>query len=214
MQEDTTHSERPVSLRLRNTLVAAIGVASVLAGCGGDEAASGGSKTIDAQAAIVRGWEAYRDRDFAIALVEFERAVNLDDTQADAHNGLGWTRLHRLEGAPSPDVLALATESFAAALRVDGRHADAWVGMGQVLYMARDDATVLLDAANALASAREADEATLYRHDYTSKAQIRALEAWCYYYAGEPVAAASVARAAAELNADLPAVQVLIQLTQ
>jgi len=202
---------------VRTALGAASVVIAIFAGalgCGGDAGDSGGGATVDAQAAIVRGWEAYGARDFAIALVEFERAVNLDDSQADAHNGLGWTRLHRLEGAPSPEVLTLASESFAEALRADARHADAWVGMAQALFMARDDAKVLLDAANALASAREADETTLYRHDYTSKAQIRALEAWCYYYAGEPVAAASVARAAAELDPSLPAVQVLTQLTQ
>ena len=184
------------------------------AACGGDSADPGGEATADAQAAVERGWSAYARRDFSVALVEFERATNLDDGLGDAHNGLGWTRLHLLEGAPTADVLRLASESFAASLRADGDFADAWVGLGQALYMARDDVKSLLDGANALASAREAAPASLYRHDYVSEAQIRALEAWCYYYAGDTVAAASVARAAAQLDANVAAATVLTGLTQ
>jgi tetratricopeptide (TPR) repeat protein len=204
-----------MSLRLRILLpVAALTCVAALAGCGGDATDDVGGAAVDSQAAILRGWAAYGERDFSIALVEFERAVNLDGSQADAHNGLGWTRLHLLQGAPSPDVLALSTASFAAALRADGTFSDAWVGMGQSLYMGRADAKALQDAAKALASARGADPATLYRHDYTSDAQLRALEAWCYYYAGEPIAAGSVARAAADLDPNLPAAKALVQLTR
>ncbi len=196
------------------TALATVAIVMGVTSCGGDVADGDGDSAVNAQAAIVRGWKAYAERDFAIALVEFERASNLDDTQPDAHNGLGWTRLHLLRGEPSADVLALAAESFAAALRADGTFADAWVGMGQALYMTRTDAAGYLDAAKALTAARDGDGSTLYRHDYTSEARLRALEAWCYYYAGEPIAAASVARAASELDANVPAIQALVQLTR
>ncbi len=186
----------------------------VFVSCGGDSADSGGDDTADALAAVERGWAAYTQRDFSVALVEFERATNLDEALADAHNGLGWTRLHLLEGAPSAEVLDLAAASFAASLRADGDFADAWVGMGQALYMSREDVKTLLDGANALASARDASPSSLYRHNYTSEAQVRALEAWCYYYAGDTVTAASVARAAAQLDPTVTAATVLTQLTQ
>ncbi|MBT3268883.1 hypothetical protein HN371_17160 [Candidatus Poribacteria bacterium] len=194
--------------------IAAAVWALMWAGCGGDSADPAGDDGASAQAAVERGWSAYATRDFSVALVEFERAVNLDASQADAHNGLGWTRLHLLEGAPTDDVLDLAADSFGAALRVDGDFADAWVGMGQALYMTRGGVKGLLDAANALASARGASPASLYRHDYTSEAQLRALEGWCYFYAGDPTTASSLARAATELDPNVGAATLLAQVAQ
>ena len=184
------------------------------AGCGGDSADPVGDDDAAAQAAVDRGWSAYATRDFSVALVEFERAANLDASQPDAHNGLGWTRLHLLEGAPTDDVLRLSASSFAAALQADGEFADAWVGMGQALFMARGDVKTLLDAANALASARDASPTSLYRHDYTSEGQLRALEAWCYFYAGDLTTASSVARAATQLDPNVAAGTLLTQVTQ
>ena len=186
------------------------GIVLLAIGCGGDE----DTVTPDPVAldALNRGWAAYGAGDYSTALLEFERAANLDENLADARNGIGWARLSLVEGAPEASVLDLAVDAFTEALRKDGNLADAWVGMGQALFLRRESADELRDAARAFASAREAPPQTLFRHDYTSLADIYALEAWCYYYTGDLDTARSRANAALDVRAGTPSARLLVDL--
>ena len=179
-------------------------------GCGADEDTL--APDPGALDALNRGWAAYAAGDFSNALLEFERAANLDETLADAQNGIGWARLSLVEGAPESSVLDLAVDAFTEALRKDGNLADAWVGMGQALFLRRASADELRDAARAFASARDVPSETLFRHDYSSLADIYALEAWCYYYTGDLDAARSRANAALEARAETPSARLLVEL--
>ena len=75
------------------------------------------------------GWTAYKDGDFSAALLSFERAVNLDATLADAHNGLGWSHLSASRtSSVNPQIVAKAQDAFEEAIRLDVSNADAWIG--------------------------------------------------------------------------------------
>jgi tetratricopeptide (TPR) repeat protein len=185
-------------------LLLTCGALCVLFGCGEDK-----ERNADALETLDRGWSAYARGDFSSALLEFERAANLDSTLADAHNGKGWTHLHLVEGAPSPQGLEQAVQAFARALRQDGQLADAWVGLGQALFLRKSTPQDLEDAARALASSRDANPGTLYRHDYSDAAHVLTLEGWCYYYAGNPDAARESARQALRLRPSLASARLL-----
>ncbi len=167
-----------------------------------------------AQDALNAGWTAYGQEDFAGALASFEEAARLAPGLADAHNGVGWSRLNIVDGAPGVSTLDNAVDAFGRALQADNTASDAWVGLGEALSLRRSEVADLTDAANAFANARAADPSTLYRHDYASLAQIHAAEGWSYYLAGEPALARARAEAALALTPDLGAADVLLSLTR
>ena len=68
-----------------------LGIACALAltmGCGGD-GDTGPSAT--AESKTNEGWALFEDGDYTGAIGKFNEAVSLDDTYADAYNGLGWS---------------------------------------------------------------------------------------------------------------------------
>ncbi len=178
------------------------------AGCGGDDTA----EPANAHAALKRGWAAYTKGAFSDALLEFERAVNLDAALADAHNGAGWTHLSLAQGEPSESAVDLAVDSFRRAIQNDEALSDAWVGLGMALYVRRADAQDLNEAGEALAAALRTGGGSLYRHDYSSEADIAALDAWRLYHAGDSAAAFRRASDALKLNPSLQAAQILLKM--
>ena len=129
------------------------------------------------------GWRSYESGEYAQALLSFERALNFDETLADAHNGVGWSHLS-LSLNPT-----LAQEAFQNAVQLDASNADAWVGLANVLYLRNKDITDFRAAIRAIDNALQGDAEYLFRHDYRSKADLYALKASCYYFLDEIQAA-------------------------
>ena len=147
----------------------------VLNGCSSDSElnTSGAVNYMD------QGWDFYASGDYAQALLSFERAVNFDETLADAHNGIGWSHLSLSLNA------TLTQEAFQNAIQLDNSNADAWVGLATVLYLRNKETNDFISAIRAIDNALQADAQYLFRHDYQSEADLYALKAACYYYLGE-----------------------------
>ncbi len=152
---------------------------AVYLGCSGDSDPS----PTDAVNYLDRGWSSYEAGDYTQALLSFERAINFDETLADAYNGVGWSHLSLSLTPP------LAQEAFQQAVQLDSTNSDAWVGLATLLFLRHDDANDLRTAIRAVDNALQADTSSLYRHDYHSVAALYALKAACYYYLAENGAA-------------------------
>ena len=157
-------------------LIAAIlAVLTILNGCSSDSEPN----TSGAVSYMEQGWNLYASGDYAQALLSFERAVNFDETLADAHNGIGWSHLSLSLNA------TLTQEAFQNAIQLDNANADAWVGLATVLYLRNKETNDFRSAIRAIDNALQGDTQYLFRHDYQSKADLYALKAACYYYLGE-----------------------------
>ena len=149
----------------------------------------------------VDGWAAYNREDFSTALLSFERAINLDEDLADAHNGLGWSRMSTLQASSiNLQVIANAKEAFEEAIRRDPSNADAWIGLANALFLRREEASDFQTALRAIDNALTADNRFLFRHDYQSAADLHALKAACYYYLGETELAQSAINAVIKID--------------
>ncbi len=132
------------------------------------------------------GWVAYDRKDISAALLSFERAVNLNPNLADAHNGLGWSRLGMSQvSVVNPQIVGKAKESFEDAIRIDPSNADAWVGLANTLFLRRGGDSDFQAALLALENAFDANHRFLFRHDYRSASDLHALKAACYFYLGK-----------------------------
>jgi len=141
---------------------------------------------VDAEQNLQKGWLEYNNGNYATALLSFERAISLDDSLADAHNGLGYSLLSSSSSSNfNPQLVLKSLAAFQEAIRRDETNADAWVGLANTLFLRRADASDFKTAVQALDKALEANSTLLYRHDYTSEADIHALKAVCLYYAGD-----------------------------
>ncbi|MEM8910749.1 MAG: tetratricopeptide repeat protein [Planctomycetota bacterium] len=72
------------------------------------------------------GWQAWRERDYRVALPKFESALAQEPDNAIVLNGLGWTLLHLGEHERS-------NETFRRLLEIDSTHGAALNGIGQNL---------------------------------------------------------------------------------
>ena len=155
---------------------------SICAGCSDDP----DPNTEAARQQQTNGWLAYNRKDVSVALLSFERAVNLNPDLADAHNGLGWSRLGMSRvSVVNPQIVAKAKESFEDAIRIDPSNADAWVGLANTLFLRREGDSDFQSALRALENAFDANHQFFFRHDYRSAADLHALKAVCYYYLGK-----------------------------
>ena len=138
---------------------------------------------------------------FPLALLTFERVIDLDATLADAHNGLGWSYLSTShDPAKTPEILMKAQKAFEGAIRSDASNADAWIGLANTLFLRRESAADFQTALRAIDNALQADHRTLFRHDYQSAADLYALRAACYYYLGETDLARSAIESALQIE--------------
>ena len=155
-----------------------------------------------------KGWMSYNSGDWTQALLNFERALNSDPENADAHNGVGWSQLSLSLS------FTLTLESFQNAVRYDSSNADAWMGLANVLYLRNKDNSDFTSAIRAIDNALEADEVFLYRHDYQSIVDIYALKAACYFYLGEIKLAREEIDTAQQIDPDNSTVITLQKLLQ
>jgi tetratricopeptide (TPR) repeat protein len=74
---------------MRRAILLGFASALVLAvGCGGDGGAGPGAT---AQSKTEEGWALFEAVDYTGAIGKFNEALSIDDTYADAYNGLGWS---------------------------------------------------------------------------------------------------------------------------
>lgn len=140
-------------------------------------------ETLEAQQNLELGWEQYTAGKYAEAVLSFERAINLDDSLADAYNGLGWARLSISQNPVLElSVVEKAKSDFFDAIRRDDRNADAWIGLANTLFLRRTGQSDFKKAVEAVDAAMRADQKFLYQHDYKSEADLHALKSVCYYY--------------------------------
>ncbi|MXV83350.1 hypothetical protein F4X88_00750 [Candidatus Poribacteria bacterium] len=172
----------PVPFKTRSHIICAILLAFcflMLIGCSSDP----DPNTSTALNHMERGWRSYESRNYAQALLSFERAVNFDENLADAYNGVGWSHLSLSLNSP------LAQEAFQNAVQLDPSNADAWVGLANLLFLRHKDTSDFRSAIRAVDNALQGDAQYLFRHDYRSKAELYVLKAACYYYLGEDTSA-------------------------
>ncbi len=166
-------------------------------GCSDDQAPS-----LGALDQVDQGWQAYGASDYASALIRFERAVSQAPTLADAHNGLGWSRLgNSQELFLNPHLIDQALNAFQDALRHDPENPDAWVGFANTLFLRRKSPKDFIQAVEALGMVEsKRNSPYLYRHDYVSFSDLLALKASCYYYLGDMEAASLAVQEALQQN--------------
>jgi len=140
--------------------------------------------TMEAERNLQIGWEKYNAGNYTEAILSFERSINLDESLADAYNGLGWARLSVSQNPIfNKSLIEEAKLSFSNAVKIDDKNADAWVGLANTLFLRRNSKSDFEKAIEALDIAmKEADAKFLYRHDYQSEAVLYALKSVCYFY--------------------------------
>lgn len=79
---------------------------------------------VSASELAAEGWQLWRKRDLATALVKFRASVAKDKTDANAFNGLGWTLLNMGNAVEAKDA-------FRMALKIEPTHGAALNGVGQ-----------------------------------------------------------------------------------
>ncbi len=184
---------------------------SLIVGCSDDV----DPNTEAARQQQTNGWAAYDQKDIAAALLSFERAVNLNPNLADAHNGLGWSRLGMSQvSVVNPQIVGKAKESFEDAIRIDPSNADAWVGLANTLFLRRGDDSDFQAALLALENAFDANHQFLFRHDYHSASDLHALKAACYFYLGKKDLAKASVQTAINLDSQNPSALSLTRLLE
>lgn len=138
---------------------------------------------MEAQQNLELGWGQYNGGKYSEATLSFERAINLDDTLADAYNGLGWAQLSASQTPKlNLTIVEKAKSAFFEAIKRNDKNADVWVGLANTLFLRRTNQSDFQRAIEAIDAAMQADQKFLYRHDYKSEADLHALKSACYYY--------------------------------
>ncbi|MBC8233852.1 tetratricopeptide repeat protein [bacterium] len=172
-------------------------IAGFISGCSDDPQLD----RVDAEQNLKTGWLEYNSGKYTAALLSFERATSLDDSLSDAHNGLGYSILSSSSSSIfNPQLVLKALSAFQEAIRLDETNADAWVGLANALFLRRTEVSDFKTAVQALDNALKANSVFLYRHDYSSEADIHALKAVCLYYAGDVKSASIEVKAALEID--------------
>jgi len=167
-------------------LISAVCVVCLLLtfGCGGD---GGGGPTDTAASLTAAGWALFEQGEYEAAIDKFNEAIGLDDTYADAYNGLGWSNAKL-------DLLTESLNSFGLCILNDNTLADPYAGCTPVYRdyefpaMAfAEDTTAHFDSA--LASAQEAlsrDADYEFSHDESFNFEdIHLIMAQSYFGKGE-----------------------------
>lgn len=157
--------------------------------------------TMEAQQNLELGWEQYNAGKYTKAILSFERSINLDESLADAYNGLGWARLSVSQNtALDLTVIEEAKSAFFEAIKRNDKNADAWIGLANTLFLRRTSRSDFKKAIEAVDFAMQADQELLYRHDYKSEADLHALKSACYYYLNDKESARTEMRITLEID--------------
>ncbi len=157
-------------------------------GCGSDPEEE---QAVMPEESLQNGWAEYRSGNYGTAILAFEKALADGDgvstsAVADAYNGLGWVYLGFSQNTGvNQKNLTTALSKFQEAIAHNSDNADAWVGQAGLLLARRGSQDDFEDALKAIDNALQGDAEYLYRHDYDSEADLRALKIQCYYYLGE-----------------------------
>jgi tetratricopeptide (TPR) repeat protein len=134
-----------------------LGIAGALAltmGCGGDGGTGPGAT---AASRTSEGWVLFEAGDYTGAIGKFNSAVSIDDTYADAYNGLGWS-------FAKMDSLARSITSFGDCI-ANGMSGDPHAGRAPVY---RDLAPPQFsNAVSTASSALALDRRYIFEHDTT-----------------------------------------------
>ncbi|HID56601.1 TPA: tetratricopeptide repeat protein [Candidatus Poribacteria bacterium] len=163
-------------MRGSSTIGLAVTICLVLIGCGEENSSERSQMDVD------RGWAYYSVGDMSSALMSFERATSVALPPGDAYNGLGWVYLSSSEEIGGNDqLISKAVQSFHQAIRIDEENSDAWVGLALSFFLRRSDEDDLKSAIEAIDQAMKGGR-FLFRHDYTSEADLWALRGMCNFY--------------------------------
>jgi tetratricopeptide (TPR) repeat protein len=140
---------------MRGAILAGIACALLLAaGCGGDGGAGPGAT---AEGKTEEGWTLFEAGDYSGAVGKFDEALSIDDTYADAYNGLGWSFANL-------DSLARALTNFSLSI-ANGMSGDPHAGSAPVY---RDvDPPQFDDAVLTATTALSLDRRYIFEHDTT-----------------------------------------------
>jgi tetratricopeptide (TPR) repeat protein len=163
-------------------------------GCGGS--GGGGGGPADTAASLTdEGWTHFEAEEYQQALDKFHQALGLDDTYADAYNGLGWSHAKM-------DSLAQAIAGFDEALTLGVTSADPHAGKAPVYrdYEAETDHFSLAVSSADSALAISSDYIFSHDEDFDWR-DLRLVLAQSYYGLGDFASAADEVTA---LGGDAP----------
>lgn len=140
-------------------LLGLLPVLALVLSCGGGGGDSGPSES--ASSLTAEGWTHFESGEYGLSVDKFERALALDPSYADAHNGLGWSYA-RL------DSLSRSLDSFGKAITETGLSAvltDSYAGSSPA-YRDLDTRPSHFDSAAVYASnALSLDRRYVFEHD-------------------------------------------------
>jgi len=161
-------------------------ILALSAGCGSNRDDDG---SMDPSSELARGWQEYASDNYGAAILAFEKVINGEapaDIVGDAYNGLGWSYINISQNVDVNQAnLNNAIGKFRKSIESDRANSDAMIGYAVALMARRNTADDYKKAIEMVESARNGDATYMYRHDYGSEADLRALKAQCYYYLGD-----------------------------
>ncbi len=141
---------------MRLLLVSLVCIGLVVYGCGGG---GGGGPTKTAESLTVDGWALFEQGKYEEAIDKFGEALELDETYADAYNGLGWSYAKL-------DELSDALAAFADCIANGMDEADPYAGQAPV-YRDFDDSNHFQNAISSATTALSKERRYIFSH-YTS----------------------------------------------
>ncbi len=140
---------------MRAMILGLISVGLICYGCGG----GGGGPSDTAESLTADGWALFEQGKYDEAIEKFGEALELDDTYADAYNGLGWSYAKL-------DQLSDALSAFADCISNGMDTADPYAGQAPV-YRDYDHANHFENAISAATMALSKDRRYVFSHETT-----------------------------------------------
>ena len=150
-------------------LISCVIIAAVLSGCGQNEEAP----AIGTDEIISEGWKEYSAGNYADAIIKYQTALEMEASNAEAHNGIAWSeaRQGRIEES---------IDEFKKAIALDNSNVDAHAGLAGAYLAVGDYKSAIKLGKSALSLAPDYTS----HHDNITSEDIRILLAECYYNTG------------------------------